>query len=112
RDWSSDVCSSDLVGEAAAADVAGVVDGPGVRDRVVPRRTGALVTRWIGRGAEQELRVRMDGRGHDLLGRPRFDDLPAVHHVDAVGEVAGAGDVMRDVQDCDLFRLPQIAEQI
>src|SRR5215475_16223272 len=53
----------------------------------------------VGDGREQQLRVGVPGTGEHLLDRSRFRDVARIHHDQPVGHVAGAGDVVGDVQD-------------
>ena len=41
------------------------------------------------------------GSAEDVLGRPGLDDVPGVHDHQPVGDVAGAGDVVGDVEERD-----------
>ena len=55
----------------------------------------------VGHGREQELGVRMLGVGQHGLDRAGLDDPAGVHHHHPVGDVAGAGDVVGDVEERD-----------
>ena len=47
-----------------------------------------------------------------VLGRPLLDEMARVHDEDAVGEIAGARDVVGDVEERDAFLLAQLAHQV
>jgi len=61
---------------------------------------------------EEEFRVRVPGVLYHLAGRSPLHDPPGVHHRDAVGEVAGGGDVVRDVQHGEPLVVRQLAQQV
>src|SRR6185437_167027 len=104
------------------APVAERAAGGGWADVAGPSRTapgghvrglehGAQVVRVRG-GGDEELGVRVRGTLGDVLGRPALDDLAAVHHQHLVGEVAGRGDVVRDVEQRQCKPGAQVIEQV
>src|SRR5713226_8216534 len=58
---------------------------------------------WIGSCGEQELRVRVRGVVGQGDARRRLHELPGVHDDDRVGEVAGRGEVVGDVEDREVI---------
>src|SRR6185369_9037067 len=76
-------------------------------DRIVPDALRGIRSR-----GEQELGVRMEWLGKDLLHRPTLDDLTRVHHHDLVGDVAGARKIMGDVEERDLPLLLELDHEV
>ena len=76
------------------------------------RRAGRTLPRSSGSGAEddEQLGVGVGRPLGDVLGRPSLDDLAGVHHEHLVGEVAGRGDVVGDVEHRQL-ELPRAARR-
>jgi hypothetical protein len=77
--------------------------GPGVDH---PRRLagvglGELGDRLvrIGCGGQEQLRVRVLRLGQHALGRARLHDVAGIHHQHAIGDVAGAGEIVGDVEE-------------
>ena len=58
-----------------------------------------LWTIRVGRGGNQQLRVGMLGLLDDRIAWTAFNALPRIHDQGFLGEVAGAGDVMRDEEN-------------
>src|SRR5439155_24964672 len=94
--------------ERAAADEAASADGiDGGRSSAASFSDVLAVD-----GGEQEPGGRMQWLGEHLLRRAALDDLPGVHDEDVVGEVAGAREVMRDVEERDVALLLQLQHQV
>ena len=66
----------------------------------------------VGDGGQEQLGVGVAGAGEDVLGGAGLDDVAAVHDGDPVGEVAGAGDVVGDVEDGDALGLAQVGHDV
>src|SRR5262249_27776374 len=93
-----------------AAALAGIDDSRGLAD--VARVGEAELGTRIGDGREEKLRVRVLRPLDDVFRRPLLDEMTGVQHEHAVGDVAGARDVMRDVEERDAFALTQLAHQV
>src|SRR5688572_8630785 len=63
-------------------------------------------------GGEERLRVLVLRSRVDLLRRPDLDQLPTVHHRDAVAHRAHHGEVVRDEEVGELELLLQVLEQV
>src|SRR5215217_9655702 len=81
RDWSSDVCSSDLA-QALDALLADVLGPAQRRERRLPRRKLARLEAGLG-GDEHVVRVRGERLGDDLLALPVPVDVRAVQELHA-----------------------------
>ncbi len=84
----------------------GVAVGVGVGVAV-----GDLVAQFRYRG-QQQLCVRMLGAREDRLRRPALHQMPRVHHEDPVGDVASAGQVVRDVQDREVLLVTEARHHV
>ena len=68
--------------------------------------------RRVGCGAEQELRVGWRGSASTCSAGPLLDDLAGVHDEDVVGDVAGGGEVVGDVEEGEVVLLLQAEHQV
>ena len=66
----------------------------------------------VGNGGEEQLRVRMLRTLDDLLRRSLLDDVAGVEDEHAVRDVAGASDVVRDVEERDAFAIAQLTHEV
>ncbi len=73
-----------------------------------------LVERTLGirHSREKELCVGMAWRSQQLLGRTHLDDVTGVHDDDPVGDVAGGGEVVGDVQDRHALTGTQVGHHV
>lgn len=62
-------------------------------------------------GSQQTASVFVTRIGHHLGGRPRLDDLPGVHHRDAMGELRHQGQVMGDEDHSESQFLAEVVQQ-
>src|SRR2546422_5062971 len=62
-------------------------------------------------GFEEPLRVRMKRFSEEIRDRRIFDDLPGVHHRDAVAQLCDYGQVVGDVEHRGVDPLPEIFEE-
>ena len=94
--------------EAAACDRvdAGVMRAPD-RDVLEPQAGPR-----IGDGREEQARVRVQRVLQHCFGRPLLDDLPGVHDEHLVGDVAGAREVVRDVEEREVAILLEREHQV
>jgi hypothetical protein len=57
-------------------------------------------------------RVGVPGVGDQVGGSRQFHDAARIHHRDAVGEVAGTGQIVRDVQERQVALLLEFTQQV
>ena len=72
----------------------------------------AVGDRRIGHRGEQQARVRVQRVLQHLLDRALLDDLAGVHDEHGVGDVAGAREVVRDVEEREPLALLQVEHQV
>src|SRR5579864_7415149 len=99
---------ADRNGERATRDEAASLDGVDGGRRARPAVFDPLPVD----GGEQEARVRMQRLSEHLLDGAAFDDLARVHHEDVVRDVAGAGEIVRDVEERDVALLLELEHEI
>ncbi len=95
--------------EGAAGRQGAGIGGLATDHRSLPQPVGGIRLRDR---REQRLRVGVPGLFDQLRGGRQFDDAPGVHDRDAIGEVAGAGEVVRDVQERQLLLRLEVLEQV
>ena len=79
---------------------------------VVADRLGSVLLAEVRDGIQEQLRVRVPGRGEQLLGRRLLDDRAAVHHHDAVGHVGDDTHVVGDQDDRGAESVAEIEQQL
>ena len=65
-----------------------------------------------GHGREERDRVRVLRRGEDLICRRNLDELPSVHHGNAVTHVSDGGEIVRDEQVGEAKPALEIHEEV
>gem|GEM_PF-3299478 len=68
--------------------------------------------RLMGRGREKCAGIRMGLSGENFLGRALFDDDPALHDCDAIGDTRDNGKVVGDQQQRHAFVTHQLFQQV
>ncbi len=83
-----------------------------VRNRSVDDLEVRAVLDQIGQGAEKAIGVRMAPAVEDLLHRAGLDDVAGIRHPDAITGLGNHAEIVSDEEDCKVFRLTQIGEQL
>ena len=65
-----------------------------------------------GTADSKQLRVRVQRIGEHVFDRPLLDDLARVHDEDVVGDIAGAREIVRDVEERDPALLLELQHQV
>ena len=76
------------------------------------RERNGAVGRKRRNSAQQALRIRMSGCVEDIGFGAQFDQVPGVHHGDAIGNVRNNGEIVRDEEHRQSKFVAEIIEQI
>ena len=66
----------------------------------------------VGGGGDEQLRIGMFGLLDHLFAGATFDRLPGVHDKGIFGEIAGAGDVVRNEEQGQLFLVFETQQEV